>query len=63
MQDKTIQATTQAASNKQSQNVSADLIAVVTAVTNGEPRVLTIGHADAFTWDLLPHVGQHGDRM
>ncbi|WP_136621129.1 MULTISPECIES: NUDIX hydrolase [Mesorhizobium] len=47
MQDKTTQATRQAARNNRSRAVSADLIAVVIAVTNGEPRVLTIGHADA----------------
>ena len=47
MQDNTSQATRQAASDNPSRAVSADLIAVVIAVTDGEPRVLTIGHADA----------------
>ncbi|MGX7876810.1 NUDIX hydrolase [Mesorhizobium sp. ORM6] len=42
MQDKATQATRQAAGN-QSNAVSADLIAVVIAVTNSEPRVLTVG--------------------
>ncbi|TIV05935.1 MAG: hypothetical protein E5W00_19085, partial [Mesorhizobium sp.] len=46
MQDSPTQ-TKQAARNKRSQAVSADLIAVVVAVTNGEPRVLTIGQAHA----------------
>ncbi|UVC15096.1 NUDIX hydrolase [Mesorhizobium onobrychidis] len=47
MQDKTTQATTQAARNNRGQAVSADLIAVVIAVTSGEPRVLTIEQAGA----------------
>ncbi|RRI00136.1 hypothetical protein EH240_17510 [Mesorhizobium tamadayense] len=47
MQDTTIQATKRAAITNQSQAVSADLIAVVIAVTNGEPRVLTIEQAQA----------------
>ncbi|TGQ32496.1 MULTISPECIES: hypothetical protein [unclassified Mesorhizobium] len=47
MQDKTTQATRQAQSSNQSHPVSADLIAVVIAVTDGEPRVLTIGQARA----------------
>ncbi|CCV16595.1 hypothetical protein [Mesorhizobium sp. STM 4661] len=47
MQDKTTQATKQPARNSRSQAISADLIAVVIAVTNGEPRVLTIGEAGA----------------
>lgn len=37
----------QASRNTRSQTVSADLIAVVIAVTNGEPRVLTIDQAGA----------------
>ena len=45
MQNNTTPATTKAA--RQSQTVSADLIAVVIAVTNGEPRVLTVGKAEA----------------
>ena len=47
MQDKITQATRQAARNNQSHAVSADLIAVVIAVTDGEPRVLTIEQAQA----------------
>ncbi|MFB9984448.1 hypothetical protein ACFSQQ_32765 [Mesorhizobium kowhaii] len=47
MQDTTTQATKRAATTNRSRAVSADLIAVVIAVTNGEPRVLTIGQADA----------------
>ncbi|MER9947324.1 hypothetical protein [Mesorhizobium sp. M0047] len=47
MQDATTQATKRAATSNRSRAVSADLIAVVIAVTNGEPRVLTIGQADA----------------
>lgn len=47
MQDTTTQATKRAATTNRSPAVSADLIAVVIAVTNGEPRVLTIGQADA----------------
>ncbi|RJT41422.1 hypothetical protein D3227_06450 [Mesorhizobium waimense] len=45
MQDKTTLATKRAATSNRGQAVSADLIAVVIAVTNGEPRVLTIGQA------------------
>ncbi|GLS34682.1 membrane protein [Mesorhizobium tianshanense] len=44
MQDKT---TKQTARSARGQAISADLIAVVIAVTNGEPRVLTIGQAGA----------------
>jgi hypothetical protein len=47
MQDTTTQATKRAATSNRNRAVSADLIAVVIAVTNGEPRVLTIGQADA----------------
>ncbi|TIX34496.1 MAG: hypothetical protein E5V40_28755, partial [Mesorhizobium sp.] len=47
MQYDTTQATRQAQRNDQSHPVSADLIAVVIAVTNGEPRVLTIEQAQA----------------
>ncbi|UVK54542.1 hypothetical protein DBIPINDM_000962 [Mesorhizobium sp. AR02] len=47
MQDKTTQATRQAAGNNPSQVVSADLIAVVIAVADGEPRVLTVAQAGA----------------
>ncbi|MFD2058438.1 hypothetical protein ACFSQT_36735 [Mesorhizobium calcicola] len=47
MQDKTTLRTKQPARSNRSQAVCADLIAVVIAVTNGEPRVLTIGRADA----------------
>ncbi|TIL82728.1 MAG: hypothetical protein E5Y89_03885, partial [Mesorhizobium sp.] len=47
MQNKTTQATRQATSANQSQAVGADLIAVVIAVTAGEPRVLTIEQAQA----------------
>ena len=47
MQDKTITATRQAARTNQSHAVSADLIAVVIAVTDGQPRVLTIEQAQA----------------
>ncbi|MGX8010135.1 NUDIX hydrolase [Mesorhizobium sp. ORM8.1] len=47
MQDKTTQATRQAAGNNPSNAISADLIAVVIAVTHGEPRVLTIERAGA----------------
>jgi len=47
MQSKTTPGTKQPARNNRSQAVSADLIAVVIAVTNGEPRVLTIGQAGA----------------
>lgn len=47
MQDKTRQATKQPAENGRSQTVSADLIAVVIAVTDGKPRVLTVGHEGA----------------
>ncbi|RWQ12922.1 hypothetical protein [Mesorhizobium sp.] len=47
MQDSTIRTTKQAGRNKRSQAVSADLIAVVIAVTDGEPRVLTIEQAHA----------------
>jgi len=47
MQDKITQATRQAARNNQSHAVSADLIAVVIAVTDGEPRILTIEQAQA----------------
>ncbi|PAQ05436.1 NUDIX hydrolase [Mesorhizobium temperatum] len=47
MQDSTTQTTKQAGRNKRSQAVSADLIAVVIAVTDGEPRVLTIEQAQA----------------
>ncbi|MFI0846504.1 NrtR DNA-binding winged helix domain-containing protein [Mesorhizobium sp. IMUNJ 23232] len=46
MQDKTTLAKKTAGSDR-SQAVSADLIAVVIAVTNGEPRVLTIGQTNA----------------
>lgn len=47
MQDKTARATKQPARNDRSQAVNADLIAVVIAVTTGEPRVLTIEQAVA----------------
>jgi hypothetical protein len=47
MQDKTTLAKKQTGRSDRSQAVSADLIAVVIAVTNGEPRVLTIGEAQA----------------
>jgi hypothetical protein len=47
MQDKTTPAKKQTARSDRSQAVSADLIAVVIAVTNGEPRVLTIGQTNA----------------
>jgi hypothetical protein len=47
MQDKTTQAAKQPARDNRSQTVSADLIAVVIAVTDGKPRVLTVGQAGA----------------
>lgn len=47
MQEKKSLTTRQAGKKKQSQTVSADLIAVVIAVTEGEPRVLTISQAQA----------------
>lgn len=47
MQDATTKAMKQASRNTRSQTVSADLIAVVIAVTNREPRVLTIAQAGA----------------
>jgi hypothetical protein len=47
MQDKTTLAKKPIGRSDRSQAVSADLIAVVIAVTNGEPRVLTIGQAGA----------------
>lgn len=47
MQEKKSLTTRQAGKKKQSQTVSADLIAVVIAVTDGEPRVLTISQAQA----------------
>lgn len=47
MQDKTTLAKKQISRSDRSQAVSADLIAVVIAVTNGEPRVLTIEQAGA----------------
>ncbi len=47
MQDSATPATKRTAMTNLSQAVSADLIAVVIAVTNGEPRVLTIGKAAA----------------
>lgn len=47
MQDKTTLAKKQTGRSDRNQAVSADLIAVVIAVTNGEPRVLTIGQAGA----------------
>ncbi|WP_095203497.1 NUDIX hydrolase [Mesorhizobium carmichaelinearum] len=47
MQDKTTLAKKQSGRSDRSQAVSADLIAVIIAVTNGEPRVLTIGQTNA----------------
>lgn len=48
MQDTTTQAATKRpATSNRSRAISADLIAVVIAVTNGEPRVLTVGQAGA----------------
>jgi len=47
MQDKTTLAKKQTAKSDRSQAVSADLIAVVIAVTDGKPRVLTVGQAGA----------------
>lgn len=47
MHDKTTPAKKPTARSKRSRAVSADLIAVVIAVTNGGPRVLTIGQANA----------------
>ncbi|GLS32819.1 Uncharacterized conserved protein [Mesorhizobium albiziae] len=47
MQDKAIQAAKHLVGNSRSQIVNADLIAVVIAVTNGEPRSLTIEQAHA----------------
>ena len=47
MQDKIARPTKQPARNDRSQAVNADLIAVVIAVTTGEPRVLTIEQAQA----------------
>ncbi|CAN7358473.1 NUDIX hydrolase [Mesorhizobium sp. LjNodule214] len=45
MQDRKTLAKKETAKSDRGQAVSADLIAVVIAVTNGEPRVLTIGQA------------------
>ncbi|MER9586287.1 hypothetical protein [Mesorhizobium sp. M0276] len=47
MQDKTTLAKKQTGRSERSQAVSADLIAVVIAVTDGKPRVLTVGQASA----------------
>jgi hypothetical protein len=47
MQDMTKNAAKHPAGNSRSQAVSADLIAVVIAVTEGKPRVLTVGQAGA----------------
>ena len=48
MQDRKTLAKKETAKSDRGQAVSADLIAVVIAVTNGEPRVLTIGQAPGF---------------
>lgn len=47
MQDTTTQAAKRAATSNRSRAVNADLIALVIAVTDGEPRVLTIEQAQA----------------